>query len=262
MTVVPQYLAHDFADPEPSWERRGQLARGGLALAVSVAIHAILAALLAIVLAKAPKDPGSRDQSIAIEVSLTSPPPPPAPPSAPAPSPEQPLPPVEPSAVPPAAQASVPAPAAKPKPQPPSRAAKPKQAPGPALHEFKDEFEDLARDFSEGGTPTTPSHPSVNRATVPMMGSRKAAILSSTRIPYPRGAREQGIDGTVVVQIQVGPDGSFAGAQVVQSSGFPELDAAALEGVRTWHYRPEVRSGIATGGSILHTVIFTGEKAK
>jgi len=92
-----------------------------------------------------------------------------------------------------------------------------------------------------------------------LMGFRPAAILSSTKIPYPRGAKELGIEGSVVVQIHIGSDGSCGGAQLVQSSGFAELDDAALAAVRTWHYRPAVRGGMTIAGSIQHTVIFTHE---
>ncbi|NJD07598.1 MAG: TonB family protein, partial [Methylococcaceae bacterium] len=154
----------------------------------------------------------------------------------------------------PATPAPKPAPVAKPK---PLRDAKPKAEPEPALQEFKDDFEELARDFSEGGTPATARPKPGGSSTVPMMGSRHAAIVGSTQFPYPRHAAEQEIEGKVEVRISVGPDGGFAGAQVMKSSGYRELDDAVLEAVRSWRYQPAVRTGIPVPGFITRVVNFT-----
>lgn len=53
---------------------------------------------------------------------------------------------------------------------------------------------------------------------------------------YPRTARRKGIEGTVVVSIDVKPDGTCANAQILESSGCEALDDAAIEAIRKWRY--------------------------
>lgn len=61
----------------------------------------------------------------------------------------------------------------------------------------------------------------------------------STPLPaYPAAAREQGIEGTVLLDVLVLPDGRVGDARLRRSSGSAALDAAALEAVRTWTFAP------------------------
>lgn len=55
---------------------------------------------------------------------------------------------------------------------------------------------------------------------------------------YPMWARLRRQEGVVVVQFDVLDDGSVANSQVVQSSGFEALDAAAIKAHEKWRYRP------------------------
>jgi protein TonB len=45
----------------------------------------------------------------------------------------------------------------------------------------------------------------------------------------------------VTVVIHVAADGSAAGAEVIESSGFPTLDQSAVTAVRAWHFHPAMR---------------------
>ena len=49
--------------------------------------------------------------------------------------------------------------------------------------------------------------------------------------------------GTVILLVLVGVDGSPKDITVDKSSGYRELDRAALEAVRTWRFNPEVKNG-------------------
>jgi len=49
---------------------------------------------------------------------------------------------------------------------------------------------------------------------------------------YPIGSRLRGEEGVVGVEVEIGPAGHVRKASVCQSSGFPELDRAALEACR------------------------------
>jgi protein TonB len=47
----------------------------------------------------------------------------------------------------------------------------------------------------------------------------------------------------VTLLVLVGVDGSVKDVQVDKSSGFRELDRAAMETVRRWRFNPTVRNG-------------------
>jgi periplasmic protein TonB len=65
----------------------------------------------------------------------------------------------------------------------------------------------------------------------------KAAYLDN-RLDYPMMARRLGIQGRVVLDVEVLADGQCGQATVAQSSGHQMLDNAALESVRNWHFVP------------------------
>lgn len=54
---------------------------------------------------------------------------------------------------------------------------------------------------------------------------------------YPEGARRRGIQGTVVVRIEVTADGLAGTCSVLSSSGNVQLDDAALRAARRWRFR-------------------------
>jgi len=63
---------------------------------------------------------------------------------------------------------------------------------------------------------------------------------------YPIEARRRAEQGTVLLRIEVGVDGSVERVEIAQSSGFDSLDQSAVETVRTrWRFVPAQRDGIA-----------------
>lgn len=66
--------------------------------------------------------------------------------------------------------------------------------------------------------------------------------VRTIRPVYPRGARRRGEQGDVALDILVGETGEVAGVDVVSSSGFADLDAAAAAAVRAAKFEP-ARSG-------------------
>jgi len=63
---------------------------------------------------------------------------------------------------------------------------------------------------------------------------------------YPIEARRRAEQGTVLLRIEVGVDGSVERVEIAQSSGFASLDESAVETVRTrWRFVPAQRDGIA-----------------
>ncbi len=68
-------------------------------------------------------------------------------------------------------------------------------------------------------------------------------LLHRVEPEYPEAAREQKIQGAVVLEIQIGADGSVEGVEVV--SGPPLLAQASTEAVKQWKFKPRVVNGRA-----------------
>ena len=56
--------------------------------------------------------------------------------------------------------------------------------------------------------------------------------------PYPTEARRRHIEGSVLVELKIAPDGSCAVRKIVESSGYRPLDAAVENAVCHWKYNP------------------------
>jgi TonB family protein len=81
---------------------------------------------------------------------------------------------------------------------------------------------------------------------------------------YPDAAQVNGEQGDVVLDVKVSSSGRVRGVQVVQSSGFPDLDNAAVAGVLSWRYLPADSSSEVDGVKIayrLPTAIIVPPKA-
>jgi len=62
---------------------------------------------------------------------------------------------------------------------------------------------------------------------------------------YPIESRRRREQGTVVLSVTLGTDGSVDAVEVARSSGFERLDRAALDAVRRWRWSPTLRDGVA-----------------
>jgi len=76
------------------------------------------------------------------------------------------------------------------------------------------------------------------------------------RPAYPEASRRRGQEGTVQLELSVDANGRVTGVRVVESSGFNALDAAALEAVREWRFRPAERAGMPMAGILTMAVHF------
>lgn len=69
---------------------------------------------------------------------------------------------------------------------------------------------------------------------------RSARIWTYAPFPeYPAHERLMKSEGIVYIKVTIGPDGGVALAEVVKSSGYPNLDKAALEAIRKWRAHRE-----------------------
>jgi TonB family protein len=56
---------------------------------------------------------------------------------------------------------------------------------------------------------------------------------------YPFHERLLKAEGVAMVRIEIGPDGAVSSAEIIRSSGYPNLDKAAIAAVRTWRAHRE-----------------------
>ncbi|HXC57254.1 MAG TPA: energy transducer TonB [Rhizomicrobium sp.] len=61
---------------------------------------------------------------------------------------------------------------------------------------------------------------------------------------YPWAGLFADLQSTVQLAVRVEPDGHVSQVRLMRSSGFCPLDAAALDGVWSWHYQPATRDGV------------------
>lgn len=66
----------------------------------------------------------------------------------------------------------------------------------------------------------------------------RARPAHNVRPEYPRTAREAGWEGTVMLRVEVLPDGNAGVVSVHQTSGYAILDHAALSAVQRWRFSP------------------------
>ena len=68
-----------------------------------------------------------------------------------------------------------------------------------------------------------------------------AAYLHNPKVPYPLEAKRLGVQGTVVLNVVVSPQGKAEIINISTSSGSALLDDAAVSAVRTWKFLPAHR---------------------
>ncbi|MCK4333843.1 energy transducer TonB [candidate division WOR-3 bacterium] len=72
---------------------------------------------------------------------------------------------------------------------------------------------------------------------------KKPQVVNQHTPVYPAKAQNEGHEGTVFVNALVGPYGHVIDVEILQSSGWEELDNAALEAARHWTFTPGEQRG-------------------
>jgi periplasmic protein TonB len=91
--------------------------------------------------------------------------------------------------------------------------------------------------------PVRQAGPAIAPAPELLMPSADADYLNNPPPVYPRQSKRMGEQGTVVVRVLIGLQGTAEKAEIRISSGFARLDQAALETVQRWRYVPGKRNG-------------------
>ena len=88
-----------------------------------------------------------------------------------------------------------------------------------------------------------------------MLG-REASVLRDVRAAYPKHIADQGLEGAVVLHVDVARDGRTRAARIAKSSGSAELDALALAAVRQFTWRAAEADGAAVDSVVRYTYRF------
>jgi TonB family protein len=75
----------------------------------------------------------------------------------------------------------------------------------------------------------------------PSSGAVAGVLLHRVEPEYPEDARQQKIQGPVVLEVHINEDGAVQGVQVV--SGPPELTQASIDAVKQWRFQPRLVNG-------------------
>ncbi len=98
--------------------------------------------------------------------------------------------------------------------------------------------------------------PDITNGALRVGGAIKApAKVRNVPPVYPAEAMAAGVQGVVIVQTRVEPDGTVGQTRVLRS--IPMLDAAAVEAVRQWQFTPTLMNGVAVPIVMVVTVNFT-----
>lgn len=84
-------------------------------------------------------------------------------------------------------------------------------------------------------------------------------LLREVQAPYPREARDAGIEGKVVMVVAVGADGRVKRARVVKGLGHG-LDEAARDAMKQFVFRPGTLDGQPTEMEIRYSYTFVLEE--
>lgn len=124
----------------------------------------------------------------------------------------------------------------------PPKKTPPRPVPKPSPPQFEAPIEDApARDIDIAVDPTPPAPkqdiaPPAPKPSPPSGGILVAVVAPPP--PYPPAALRAGATGTVVLQIEVGPDGNPTEVRIKKSSGNRDLDRAAQQHIRArWKFQ-------------------------
>lgn len=80
--------------------------------------------------------------------------------------------------------------------------------------------------------------------------SKGPVIIHALQARYPPQAIRNHHQGTVNVLVTVDADGNAVSARISRSSGYPELDNAAVQAVLKFQYLPYLKDGIPTESTL------------
>jgi len=161
----------------------------------------------------------------------------------------------------PAEPPPLPPPAQLPEPSLALPAAQPLTGPTPAPIRELSDWSDVSEPSDQSDPSDTPA-PSGPVATLESGGGASGQINAhpslerAIRPTYPIASRRRGEEGTVILDVSVGVDGRAAAVSLVSSSGFPDLDRAAVRAAEQARFKPGTRNGKPVASAARLTLIF------
>ncbi|MFO1078337.1 MAG: TonB family protein [Planctomycetota bacterium] len=124
-------------------------------------------------------------------------------------------------------------------------------APPPAARAHADAWAFRLRRTARPAAATQPAEaaPAAEIEPSPLPGQNPAPT-------YPWVPWRRGIEGTVVLRLEIDAKGAVTAAEIVRSSGNGELDREALRCLRTWHFEPARDAAGPHATAILKDVVF------
>ncbi|HHJ17362.1 MAG TPA: energy transducer TonB [Gammaproteobacteria bacterium] len=141
----------------------------------------------------------------------------------------------------------------KPSPSPVKTQNQPEKKPEPrnvARKPAPEERSEHAENTPDAPSPVLSSKEIADNGPTYTPPSSNNAILNNPKPDYPRIALRRGIEGLVLLHVDVDERGHPIEIQVRKSAGFRPLDIAALKAVRHWRFLPALRNGVAVRASI------------
>lgn len=105
--------------------------------------------------------------------------------------------------------------------------------------------------------PVTEAPPAIdNKPAVPDSAPSPISYGHQTRVAYPRESFLNHEQGTVILRVLVGVDGTPQAVEIEKSSGFQRLDRAARDAVKGWSFHPAMHGGVASSAWALVPITF------
>jgi protein TonB len=211
-----------------------------MAAALAVMLHAAGVLLVLTGALEPEKKPPVETPAVVVELlSPPSPPAPPEPPKPPAPKPPPPKP--LPTPVPRPEPKPEPRPEPKPEPRPEAKPElKPEPKPEPRPEPVPQPVPQIPQEPVKPTPPVPPAPAAAPRTEVSISASYGASNVKPT---YPRMSQRLSEQGQVTLRVMVKRDGTAGAVEVKSSSGYPRLDQAAIEAVKTWRFNPATVDG-------------------
>ncbi|HTF87114.1 MAG TPA: TonB family protein [Planctomycetota bacterium] len=81
-------------------------------------------------------------------------------------------------------------------------------------------------------------------------------VLSMARAEFPEKSQRLGEEGSVLLEMTVGPDGLVKEVKIAESSGYPRLDDCAVAAAWDWKFKPATRNGVPEAALARHRYTF------
>jgi TonB family protein len=105
-------------------------------------------------------------------------------------------------------------------------------------------------------TPQSTVTQKVGTVTACSVPNANAAVDGTAFFEMPGIAALQGAEGTSDVKIELSPNGTLLSESILETSGNPNLDRAALTSAQMTKFAPEIRNCARVGGTYVYSVDF------